>query len=133
MLKYKDKYFVLKQKLLNGKPSPNKNDNYIQCKKNGSNYIQIYRYNNDTLAVLFWTVGVANNRIKELNEKGVDIKLFVSGNDESIYLFYEKDLKEVVKVVGARKRTKRELTKKQREELRERLRKAREVKKNGKD
>lgn len=133
MLKYNDKYFVLKQKLPNGKPSPNKNDNYIQCKKNGDNYIQIYRYNKDTLAVMFWSVGVANNRIKELNEKGVDIKLFVLGDDESIYLFHEKDLKKVAKVVGARKRTKRELTEEQREELRERLRKAREVKKNGKD
>ena len=133
MLKYKDKYFVLKQKLSNGKPSPNKNDNYIQCKKNGSNYIQIYRYNNDTLAVLFWTVGVANNRIKELNEKGVSLKLFVSGNEESIYLFPEEDFKKVAKVVKARKRIKRELTDEQRDELRERLRKAREVKKNGKD
>lgn len=129
MLKYNEKYFVLKQKLPNGKSSQNKDDNYIQCKKNGSNYIQIYRYNKDTLAVLFWSVGVANNRIKELNEKGVSLKLFVSGNDESIYLFPEKDLKKVAKVVGARKRTKRELTDEERDELRERLRKARESKK----
>ena len=119
MLKYKDKYFVLKQKLPNGKPSPNKNDNYIQCKKNGKSYIQIYRYSQDTLSVLFWSVGVANNRIKELNEKGVDIKPFVSGDEESVYLFPEEDLKKVTKVVKARKR--RKLTEEQRQQLIERL------------
>ena len=121
MLKYKDKYFVLKQKLPNGKPSPNKDDTYIQCKKNGDNYIQIYRYNKDTLAVMFWSVGVANNRIKELKEKGVGIKLFASGDEESIYLFHEKDLKKVTKVVKARKR--RKLTEEQRQQLIERLQK----------
>lgn len=119
MLKYNDKYFVLKQKLPNGKPSPNKNDNYIQCKKNGNNYIQIYRYNKDTLAVMFWSVGVANNRIKEIKEKGVDIKPFVSGDEESAYLFPEEDFKKVAKVVKARKR--RKLTEEQRQQLIERL------------
>ena len=133
MLKYNDKYFVLKQKFPNGKPSQNKDDNYIQCKKNGDNYIQIYRYNESTLAVLFWTTEIANSRTKQLKENGVNIKPFVIGKSESVYLFPEKDLKKVAKVVGARKRTKRELTEEQREELKERLRKVREVKKNDKD
>lgn len=125
MLKYNEKYFVLKQKLPNGKPSPNKDDNYIQCKKNGSNYIQIYRYNKDTLAVLFWTTEIANSRVKQIKEKGIDIKPFVTGKTESIYLFPEKDFKIVAKIVGARKRRKRELTDEERIILKERLQKAR--------
>ena len=125
MLKYNEKYFVLKQKLPNGKPSPNKDDNYIQCKKNGDNYIQIYRYNESTLAVLFWTTEIANSRTKQLKENGVNIKPFVIGKSESVYLFPEKDLKKVAKVVGARKRIKRELTDEEKQIVAERLRKAR--------
>jgi hypothetical protein len=121
MLKYKDKYFVTRQKDSNNKPSSNKDDTYIKCKKNNKQYIQIYRYNSDTLAVLFWSNGVANNRVKELSDQGIILKLISSGDDESIYLFSETYLANVAKVVGARERTKRELTEEQREVLRERM------------
>lgn len=121
MLKYKDTYFIGKPKDLEGKVTSNKDDNYIRCKKN----VQIFRFNSDTLAVMFLTNRYANNRLQELSDTNVQMKPFQIGDNEQVYLFPESDLSKVADVVMAKKRIKRNLTDEQREVLRERIMNAR--------
>jgi len=117
MLKYKDTYFVDKQKDSTGKPSSNRDDNYIRCKAK----VQIYRFNPFTLAIQFNTTGYANNRLKELSAIGIYLKPYQIGDNEQTYLFPESDLNKVADIVKAKKRIKRELTDEQRNVLRDRL------------
>lgn len=117
MLKYKNNYYIYKQKDISGNYTSNKYDNFIKCKNN----IFIYRFNINTLIVSFQTRGVANNRIKELSILGVNLIPFQIGDDECTYKFNESDFPNVAKVVKAKKRIKRDLTDEQREVLRERL------------
>ncbi|HBY20496.1 MAG TPA: hypothetical protein DEG71_05720 [Clostridiales bacterium] len=117
MLKYKDTYFVVKQKDSTGKPSINKDDNYIRCKRG----VQIYRYNSSTLAIQFNTNGYAKNRLKELSDIGIQFTSLQRGDDEQTYTFSESDLSEVADIVKAKKRIKRDLTDEQRNVLRERM------------
>lgn len=119
MLKYKDTYFVIKNKDSNGNWI-NKNDTYIQCVPTKAG-IQIYRYSSSLLAVQFNSVGIANNRIKELIVLGVQLTTLQCGSDERTYKFKESEFPTVADIVGARKRVKRDLTDEQREELRIRL------------
>ena len=117
MLKYKDTYFVARQKDSTGKPSINKDDCYIRCKRG----VQIYRYNPSTLAIQFNTNGYANNRLKELSDIGVHFTSLQRGDDEQTYTFSESDLSKVADIVKAKKRVKRDLTDEQRNILRERM------------
>ena len=119
MLKYKDTYFIGKPKDSKGKATSNKDDCYIRCKKN----VHIFRYNSDTLSVMFLTNRYANNRLQELSDANVQMKPFQIGDNEQVYLFPESDLTKVADVVMAKKRIKRNLTEEQREVLRERMRK----------
>ena len=121
MLKYKDTYFIGKVKDSEGKVTSNKDDCYIRCKKN----VHIFRYNSDTLSVMFWTNKYTNNRIKELSDVNIQLKPFQIGDNEQVYLFSESDLTKVADVVMAKKRIKRNLTEEQREVLRERIMNAR--------
>lgn len=117
MYKYKDTYYILRPKDKSGKPTTNKDDNYIPCKKN----VQIYRYNADTLAIMFLTNKYTSNRIKELSAQNVYLKPFQIGDNEQTYLFSESDFNKVAEVVKAKKRIKRNLTDEQREVLRQRM------------
>lgn len=117
MIKYRGTYKVIKEKDKNGKLSLNREDNYLL----GRNKIQIYRFNNDTLCILFRSTGVANNRVKELADLGVKLIPYLMGKDEKVYKFAELDLEKVAEVVKIRKRIKRDLTEEQRNEIKERL------------
>ena len=125
MLIYKDKYKVVKNLDSDGR-FVNHDDTYIPCRKN----VQIYRYNDNTLAIQFNSKQYAKNRIKDCAEVGVKLKLFVEGdyNTESVYLFNETELDKVSSIVKARTRRKLNLTEEQRNELRLRLEKMREKK-----
>lgn len=111
MIRYKHTY-----KVVDNGSKENKQDTYIQCVPLKSN-IQIYRYNNTKLVVQFNSLGIANNRIKELSELGIELIPFQIGDNERTYIFNESDLTQVAEVVKARKRIKRDLTDEQREEL----------------
>jgi len=123
MLKYKDTYFVAKQKDSTGKPSINKDDNYIRCKRG----VQIYRYNPSTLAIQFNTNGYTKNRLKELSDIEVHFTSLQCGDNEQTYTFPEADLSKVADIVKAKKRIKRDLTDEQRNILRDRLANARKM------
>lgn len=118
MDKYKDKYKVVRQKGKNGKNTSNKDDTYIPAK----NGVEIYRYNADTLALSFNTILYAKNRIKEIEDQGVKLELFQSGDNESAYLFPACDLDKVAEVVKAKKR--RVFSEEEKAKLRERLEKS---------
>lgn len=50
------------------------------------------------------TIIYAKNRVREMKDAGVELKLFQSGDDESVYLFPASDLDKVAEIVQARKR-----------------------------
>ena len=124
MDKYKEKYKVIRQRDNLGKYSLNKDDMYILC----SHGIIIYRYGKKMLAVSFVTTKSRNLRIEEMQQAGVDLKLLQDGDSESTYTFPEEMFKTVAKIVGVKKRVKRNLTEAQKKELRERLAKGRKNK-----
>jgi hypothetical protein len=117
--KYKEDYYIYKQKDNNDNYTCNKEDNYIKCKNN----IQIYRYNTETLVVQFSSNGVANNRIKELSALGIELTPFQIGDNERTFKFSEDFFPIVADVVKAKKRIKRDLTEEQRKVLKERMKK----------
>lgn len=118
MMKYKDTYYIVKQKNY----SDNKDDAYIKCKKNA----QIYKYDADTLCIQFNSNKYSNIKLKELSELGVYLTTLQCGDDEQTYLFPECALEKLAAVVKAKKRIKRDLTDEQREVLRNRMLKIRE-------
>ncbi len=117
MQNYKDKYKVLRQKDTQGKYTLNKSDTYIPCRKG----VQIYRYNKNTLAVSFNTSKYARSRIALMSEAGVQFTLLQNGDDETAWLFPEKQLDIVAKWVFASHVKKRELTPEQKEAARQRM------------
>jgi hypothetical protein len=116
LLKYKDTYYIIKS------TSENKEDNFIPCRKSKA---QIYRYSSTLLAIQFSSNGIANARIKELNNIGVYLTILQCGDCEQVYTFLECDLNKVADIAGAKKRVKRDLTEEQREEIKTRLQNAR--------
>lgn len=121
ILRYKDTCIVVKQRGINGKISCNKDDTYIKCRKN----VQIYRYNNNTLAIQFNSNRYATTKIKELSNMGVFLAPIQIGDSEQVYIFPEEFLSVVAEVVKARRKIKRELTEEQKEVLRQRIKNAR--------
>jgi hypothetical protein len=119
--KYKEDFYIYKQKDSDGNYTSNKDDNYIKAK----NGIQIYRYNENTLAVQFNSTGIANNRIKELSALGVQLTSFQIGDNESTYKFSESDFPIIADIIKAKKRIKRDLTDEQKEVIKERLKNSR--------
>ncbi len=117
MNKYKEDYYIFKQKDNSSNYSSNKDDNYIKCK----NQIQIYRYNSNTLVVCFKSNGVANNRIKELAIQGVILTPFQIGDDERTYKFDEVHFPIVAAIIKAKKRIKLNLSDEERASRKERL------------
>ena len=110
MYKYKDD-FIIKRPIdkRNGKPTPNKDDNFIPCKDG----FEIYRYGESELAIMFIkSIAKRKNRVKAIMDAGVNIYCKFgkdSGNilaGESVYCFPEKDLYTVAAIVGAKKRRK---------------------------
>jgi len=78
-----------------GKPSTNQDDTYLKCKNNN----QIYRYNKNTLAILFTSTKSKNKYLPDIEKLKVKIRLLSEGNFESIYLFPEKDLAKVASIL----------------------------------
>ena len=113
MIKYKDTYKVVKTKDQNGK-FKNPDDTYIPSKN-----AQIYRFNADTLAIMFFTRQYAKNRVNDLNNVGVVLKLLQIGDDEQTYTFPESDFNIVAEICKARK--KKVLSDETKEKLRNRL------------
>jgi hypothetical protein len=116
MNKYKEDYYILKNKDTEG-IFTNKDDNYIQRK----NKVQIYRFDDDTLAIQFYTKQFAKNRIKELSAIGIQLTPFQIGDNEITYTFSESDFSTVAEVVKAKKRIKRDLSDEQKETLKLRM------------
>lgn len=80
---------------INGKPSKNNDDTFLKCKYNS----EIYRYNEDTLALYLTSTNTANNVIPKLKEAGVKLTLHIEGDTEYIYLFPEKDIDKVAAIM----------------------------------
>lgn len=93
--KYIGTYRVFQEITDDGKASPNKNDSFLRCRYN----IQIYRYNTDTLAMIFFSNQTANNILPQLKEQEVKLIKLNQGDMESTWLFSEKDIHKVAKVV----------------------------------
>lgn len=114
---------------INGQLTENEYDTYLKCKSK----VTIFRYNSDTLAILFPSRTYKNNKINELSGVGIHLIKFCSGEDESVYLFNEYDLPKVAEILkpitkGANKsptscakKKKREMSEEQREVLRQRM------------
>ena len=115
---YKDQYIVKKQI-----DSSNKDDNFVKCKKG----VEIYRYNSNTLCVLFLTNKYAKLRITECSAEGLSLTPFQIGDDEQTYIFPESELNTVAKICKARVKVKKDLTEEQREVLRQRMMSIREI------
>ncbi len=77
--------------LTTGKASENEYDTYLKGKYN----TQVYRYDKNTLALYFAATNTVNKILPVLKDLGVQLKLFVQGDFESVYLFPEQDLSKV--------------------------------------
>ena len=114
----------LQQNPKTSKYTTNEDDLYLRCK----NHVHIYRFSKDKLAVQFNSNEYRNNRLRELTDLDVELELFVSGDQESVYIFDEKDLLIVASILkpivkGKDKNPKKRtinLTDEQRQQLRER-------------
>lgn len=94
LLKYVGRFRVFQEITLDGKPSPNKHDNYIKFRTGN-----IYRFDKNTLALLLNTSHAKNTIIPELENKGVKFTVLNDGDFEGIYLFSEKQIDIVTSVV----------------------------------
>lgn len=93
--KYVGTYRVFQAINLDGTLSKNEDDTYLKCKYN----TQVYRHNKDTLAILFVANQTVRNMLPVLKKAGVHLQLHTEGDNESIYLFPEKDLKKLAKIM----------------------------------
>lgn len=99
MNKYKSKFKVVRNKDNSG-AYLDIDDNYIPCYAKA----EIYRYSDNTLAVVFQTRQYANNRLKDFASANIQVKELQYGDSESTYLFSESDFGQVAEIVKARKR-----------------------------
>jgi hypothetical protein len=74
-----------------GRPTHNEDDTYIK----GRYKTEVYRYNNDTLAVQFITTTSAKITIIKLTKLGIELKKFGQGDYESVYFISENDIDKV--------------------------------------
>lgn len=92
MDKYIGTYRVLREKDLNGNTTE---FTYIPCKYG----ITMYRYSKNKIALTFETSRSQNVIIPKIKDK---VELFVEGDAEATYLFDEKYIHDIAKVVSAR-------------------------------
>ena len=69
-----------------GNPTKNPDDTYIR----GKYKTEVYRYNASKLAILFRSGTTSKNIIRKLKILGVELKPFIIGDNESVYLFSEE-------------------------------------------
>jgi len=67
----------------------------LLCKNNN----QIFRYNKNTLSLLFTSTNSKNKYLPLLHKENIKIKVFINGDFESIYHFNEVDLPQVAKIL----------------------------------
>ena len=72
----------------------------------GKNNTEVYRYNQNKLAIYFPATKSMQDRTKELREQGVKLELFVECENEYVYLFPEKDIDKVHKILKFHKKGK---------------------------
>lgn len=128
MIKYRGTYRVFMPiDYSTGYSTENEDDTYIKCPQSKA---RIYRWNEDTLAVEFTSIRMANNRSKELEKKGVKLILRQEGDFERIYLFSESDIHKVAEILkpitkGKNKspkvRAKRQISEAERDRLRKQM------------
>lgn len=128
MIKYRGQFRVFMPLDNKGNSTENTDDTYLQSRQ-----VEIYRYNDELLAIMFKSNGYCNNRLKELDEAGVQLTILQDGDDERVYTFKESDFEKVTSIIklttkGKNKspvvkanRKKRELSEEQLKILRERL------------
>ena len=95
MLSYIGIYRVFPAILTNGELSPNREDTYLL----GKHKIQIYRWNKNTLCVYFASNNTVNNILPQLQEKGVQLELYLQGDVESVYKVKESDIHKLHEVI----------------------------------
>ena len=78
-----------------GKASSNKDDTYLKTKYKS----QIYRHTKSKLALLLTTGNSIKNVPPQLEQAGVKLILHFDGDCEAIYLFSEKDMDKVAKIM----------------------------------
>jgi len=93
--KYIGIYRVFPTLTLNGQLSKNLDDVFLL----GKYKIQVYRYDENTLSILFTNNQTVNNVIPQLNSLGVKTELYLDGEFESIYHFNEEDIDKVNEVI----------------------------------
>jgi hypothetical protein len=94
--KYIGKYRVFQEiDLESGKASKNTDDTYLKTKYKS----QIYRYDDNTLAILFVTSKSPINILPQLKKLNINVEMLSEGDSESIYLFDEKDIKKVASIL----------------------------------
>ena len=79
----------------NGQLSKNLDDVFLL----GKYKIQVYRYDENTLSILFTNNQTVNNVIPQLNSLGVKTELYLDGEFESIYHFNEEDIDKVNEII----------------------------------
>jgi hypothetical protein len=79
----------------NNELSKNKDDTYLL----GKHKIQIYRWDKNTLCIMFQSNQTVNNIIPQLEELDIKLELYVSGETESVYKFRESDIHKVHEIV----------------------------------
>ena len=93
--KYIGIYRVFPTILTNGELSPNREDTYLL----GKHKIQVYRWNKNTLCVYFTSNQTVNNILPQLQEKGVQLELYLQGDTESVYKVKESDIHRLHEVI----------------------------------
>lgn len=136
MIKYRGTYRVFMPiDFSTGCSTENENDTYIKCP---SSKARIYRWDKDTLVIEFSSIRMANNRVKELEEAGIELTLRIEGDIEREYLISESNIHKVAEVLkpivkGKNKspkvRAKRKISEEEKERLRKRMEKIRDKRK----
>ena len=96
MKKYQSQFRVFQEICLDTKKSSlNELDTYLICKSG----IQIYRYDKNTLCILFQTTHSKKKYLPLFKKEKIDVEMYSEGDMESTYTFKESDLMKVAEIV----------------------------------
>lgn len=73
----------------------NQEDNYIL----GKWKTEVYRFNENTLAIYFKSNQTVGNVIPQLEDLGVKLELYIQGEFEQVFIFSESDLPKLHQVI----------------------------------
>jgi len=97
IIKYTGVYTIFHQENSDGKPSKNKDDNYLK----GHYNTEIYRHDSSTLSIYFPTGSSSKSFISKCEEENIKVWEYISSDTctEAVIRFNENDIHKVHKIL----------------------------------